>query len=227
MILKDKNQIVAEKKHDFESLVSVVYVLRSKEGCPWDREQTHESIRRCLIEEAYEVVEAIDNKDSELLREELGDLIFQAVFHAQIESEEGRFIIEDVVSDICDKMIGRHPHVFGNKSVRNADEVPLSWDTIKKEEKSKKGKSATVFNAPPGLPSLIKAQKFQSKARKNFGVGFQSKEEAVAYAMAHIDDIPKAVFALSAAADFDGVDIEKALDDELKNFVSHISEENL
>ncbi len=224
MKMKDKDQILSEESHDFESLVSVMSVLRGENGCPWDKEQTHGSIRRCLIEEAYEVVEAIDNNDANLLREELGDLIFQAVFHAQIEREEGRFTIDDVVSDICEKMIRRHPHVFGDKSIENASEVPLSWDSIKKKEKNRKGERSTVFNAPPSLPSLIKAQKFHSKARKNFGAGFASRDEAIEYARCHLDNIPEAVFALSAAAEFDGIDLEKELNDEIGRFTSKLED---
>ena len=119
--MKNKLELLKEDKHDFDSLVSVMAALRSEGGCPWDMEQTHSSVRKCLIEETYEVIEAIDKNDALLLREELGDLLFQVVFHARIEDEEGRFTIDDVVHDITHKMITRHPHVFADTVVADSD----------------------------------------------------------------------------------------------------------
>lgn len=107
--MKDKETLVGEKTHDFESLVSLTEILRSPDGCPWDREQTHKSVRPCLIEEAYEVCEAIDTDNAVLMREELGDLMFQVMFHAEIEKEKGTFDIGGVIDGICAKMIARHP----------------------------------------------------------------------------------------------------------------------
>lgn len=120
--LKTKSELLKENKHDFNSLVSVMAALRSEGGCPWDIEQTHSSVRKCLIEETYEVIEAIDKHDPALLREELGDLMFQVVFHARIEDEEGRFNIDDVVHDITHKMITRHPHVFAETVVSDSED---------------------------------------------------------------------------------------------------------
>ena len=133
--MKTKAELLKEEKHDFDSLVSVMDAIRSEGGCPWDMEQTHKSVRKCLIEETYEVIEAIDKDNSALLREELGDLLFQIVFHARIEKEEGRFEIDDVINDITHKMIVRHPHVFADTVVKDSDEVIVNWDNIKKEEK--------------------------------------------------------------------------------------------
>ena len=109
-----KKQLVNEKNHDFNSLRMLTEVLRGKGGCPWDMEQTHESIRNDIIEETYEVVEVIDNYDPKLLREELGDVLFQVMFHSRIEEEAGRFSVDDVINEVCEKMISRHPHVFGD-----------------------------------------------------------------------------------------------------------------
>jgi tetrapyrrole methylase family protein/MazG family protein len=220
-MLKDKQTLLSEEKHDFDSLVSIMDILRSDEGCPWDREQTHESIRKCLIEETYEVVEAIDNDDAVLMREELGDLIFQAVFHAKIESERNNFDIYDSVNDICQKMINRHPHVFADKTVSAADAVVLNWDQIKKEEKKQKSISESLRNVPPYLPALLKAQKVHDKARKKLDIGFSTKEEALDFVRRNIDkSIAQCVFALAAAASFDGTDMEKSLNDVIDLFTS-------
>ena len=125
--------LMKKTHYDFEDLVSITRILRSEEGCPWDREQDHHSTRVCLIEETYEVAEAIDNEDPALLREELGDLLFQILFHAQIEDEKGVFDVTDVVDDISKKMVHRHPHVFGNVQVENSGEVLKNWENIKTE----------------------------------------------------------------------------------------------
>ena len=122
-----KNKLKTENKHDFESLRTLVEILRSEDGCPWDREQTHTSIRNDLIEETYEVVEGIDKDDRELIREELGDVMFQVMFHSRIEEEQGVFSVDDVINDICAKMIFRHPHVFGDISVEGSAQVLDNW----------------------------------------------------------------------------------------------------
>ena len=162
-----KNKLKNEAKHDFNSLRELVEVLRSEGGCPWDREQTHASIRADIIEETYEVIEAIDNSDPELLREELGDVMFQVMFHSRIEEEEGRFTVEEVVHDICEKMIVRHPHVFGTVEVSGTGEVLDNWDKIKKEEKSRKTARQSMEAVPKQLPTLMRVQKIAKKARKD------------------------------------------------------------
>ena len=131
---KDVEILLSEKKHNFDSLVRIMALLRSENGCPWDREQTHESIRNNFIEETYEVIEAIDTSDTKLLREELGDVLLQVVMHAQMEREEGRCTFSDVVNDICHKMIHRHPHVFGDVKAGSVGEVLAIWESIKSEE---------------------------------------------------------------------------------------------
>ncbi len=124
--------------HTFEELISVVETLRSENGCPWDKEQTFESLKPCLLEEAGEVVEAIDKKDRENLCEELGDLLFHVLIYSQIAKEQGYFRLEDVVDGICEKMIRRHPHVFGETGPLSPEESRNLWNEIKKQEKSKK-----------------------------------------------------------------------------------------
>ena len=122
---------------EIEELKNVIKRLRAKDGCPWDREQTHKSIRKDFIEETYEVIEAIDTDDKKLLREELGDVLLQVVFHARIEEEAGEFNIDDVANDICVKLIHRHPHIFADVNVSGSSDVLRNWEAIKSEEKSR------------------------------------------------------------------------------------------
>lgn len=124
--------------HTFEELIAVTGRLRSEHGCPWDKAQTHESLKTCLTEESGEVIAAIDNGDMENLCEELGDLLFQVMMHSQIAQESGTFTIDDVVDGICEKMIRRHPHVFGNVTVNSPEEGLALWNAIKKQEKAEK-----------------------------------------------------------------------------------------
>ena len=152
------------EKYGFEDLVLIVQLLRGKGGCPWDMEQTHKSIRRDFIEETYEVIEAIDTEDPKLLREELGDVMLQVVFHAQIEREEGRFDIDDVANDICAKLIYRHPHVFGELKIDNSADVLKNWDKIMGVEKQRNTLTDKLRSIPPMLPALMRAQKVGKKA---------------------------------------------------------------
>jgi tetrapyrrole methylase family protein / MazG family protein len=152
----------------FDRLVTIMRRLRGPGGCPWDAEQSHESLKRYLLEECYEVLEAIDTKNPELLKEELGDLMLQPVFHAAIAEEKGEFTIDDVLGTICDKLVLRHPHVFGDQVIKTADEQVENWERIKKEEKGEERKSA-LSGVPPHLPALMKAQKITEKAAR---VGF-------------------------------------------------------
>ena len=156
-VLKNK------QSYTFEDLLAVTRILRSENGCPWDREQDHHSIRAELIEETYEVIEAIDNEDSKLLREELGDLLFQIVFHSQIEAESERFDIEGVINDITAKMVHRHPHVFGDVNVENSAQVLSNWEVIKTEEKQRNTLLEKLRAIPPMLPALMRASKVGKK----------------------------------------------------------------
>ncbi|NQT24486.1 nucleoside triphosphate pyrophosphohydrolase [candidate division KSB1 bacterium] len=135
--------------------------LRSEEGCPWDKEQTHESLKPYLIEETYEVLETIDSGDKEALREELGDFVLQAVFHAQIAAEAGDFTMEDVLNTINDKLIRRHPHVFGDVQIETAEEQKIHWETLKHK---KEGKISVIEGVPKNAPALLRAHRVQQKA---------------------------------------------------------------
>ncbi len=150
--------------YTYEDLLAVVELLRSEGGCPWDMEQTHRSIRNDFIEETYEVIEAIDTEDGDLLREELGDVLLQVVFHARIEEEKGSFGMDEVANDICAKLIHRHPHVFGTLHVENAAEVLRNWEAIKGEEKSRVTMTDKLRAIPPMYPALMRAQKVGKKA---------------------------------------------------------------
>ncbi len=151
-------------------LVDVMGRLRAPGGCPWDREQTHESLRPYLVEEAYEVLEAIDRGDVPALRDELGDVLLQVVFHAAIAAEDGRFRLADVARAIADKLVRRHPHVFGDVQVHDADEVVRNWRRIKAEERRAAGGDPSVLaTVPPGQPALARAQQIGEKLAQ---VGF-------------------------------------------------------
>ena len=151
----------------FRKLCEIVAKLRAPGGCPWDREQTHESLLPALIEEAYEVAEAADAKNDAHFREELGDLLLLVVMHAEIAQESGRFNIDNVLQEISDKLVRRHPHVFGTSDARDSGAVLKQWEAIKREEK--KADSHYLASLPKALPALIRGQKAQSKvARVNF-----------------------------------------------------------
>ncbi|MDT8715744.1 nucleoside triphosphate pyrophosphohydrolase [Clostridium sp. 19966] len=163
-----------DDKKDFSDLLDIMSKLRAQDGCPWDREQTHESLKNYVVEEAYEVVEAIEENDYDKIVEELGDVLFQVVFHSQIGSEDGYFNINDVISAICEKMINRHPHVFGDTRVANSEEVLVKWDEIKNKEKNMKSVTEQIEHVAKTLPSLIRAYKIQEKAMK---ITSQDREE--------------------------------------------------
>lgn len=152
---------------DFERLIEIMASLRGEKGCPWDKEQTRESLKPFLIEETYEVLEAIDEKDPEKIKEELGDLLFQIIFHSRIAEEKGEFNIHDVIRKISDKMIARHPHVFGEERFETSEEVLRQWEERKKEEG--KIRESILEGIPKELPSLLRAQRIQARAAR---VGF-------------------------------------------------------
>jgi tetrapyrrole methylase family protein/MazG family protein len=163
----------------FDRLVDIMKRLRGPDGCPWDKEQTHATLKAYLIEEAYEVIDAIDGKTDSDILEELGDVLLQVVFHAQIGAEENRFTIEDVGQSIADKLVRRHPHVFGDVAVETSDQVVENWEAIKSQEKqTKKIDESALSGVPRHLPALLRAQSFQKKAAR---VGFDwEKVEEVA-----------------------------------------------
>ncbi len=160
---------------DFTGLVHIMAKLRGDDGCPWDKEQTHQSLRQYLLEEAHEVLDALDSGDMSHLREELGDLLLQVVFHAQLASEAGTFDISDVIKAISDKLIRRHPNVFGDAKISSAEEQSVNWEKIKKLE----GKSSTIEGVPKSLSGLLRAWRIQQKAAT---VGFDWPSEEPVWA---------------------------------------------
>ena len=193
--------------------------LRAPDGCPWDQDQTHQSIARCLVEEASEVLEAIDREDTDLLREELGDLLLQVVFHAQIEEEAERFDLEDVAREISEKLIRRHPHVFGDPRDKEEDAGAVidRWEKIKAEEKKARGEDDTTKlfkNLPPQIPATLHADKSYKQACK---IGLQSEgdwnEGVVDQLSEGLDESKagRALFEHVAACHKAGIDPESAL----------------
>jgi len=169
-------------------LVDVMKRLRSPGGCPWDREQTHESLKPYLLEEAYEVLSAIDMQDDEEIKEELGDLLLQIVFHAQLADEENRFSIDDVAESIVKKLIRRHPHVFSEVKVNGSEEVLRNWEKIKKDE----GKKSALDGVPPTLPALLKARRVQEKA-KRVGFDWDNAQGAFEKVAEEVNELRKAI----------------------------------
>ena len=157
------------KKELFESLVEVIATLRGENGCPWDREQTHTSLKSTLIEETYETVEAIDSGDPEKLKEELGDLLLNIMLQAQIAAENQDFDIYDVIDTLTEKLIRRHPHVFGDVQVDDAEEVVKNWEAIKRQEAGYEDRKSALDGIPNALPALLRGQKIQKRAAR---VGF-------------------------------------------------------
>lgn len=180
-----------QKKYTYEDFLEIIKTLRSENGCPWDREQTHQSLRPCMMEEAAEVVAAIRIYDRtgeyENLREELGDVLLQVVMHAEIAKEENLFTMEDVINEVAEKMVRRHPHVFGDVMVSGSGQVLENWEEIKKKEKEVRSEAATPLKEIPiELPALTRAPKVLKKADKfyepgeEYTVSVQKLKEAVA-----------------------------------------------
>lgn len=216
--------------NDLYRLVEVMKRLRSEHGCPWDREQTHETLKPYLLEEAYEVLNAIDSKDDTHLMEELGDLLLQIVFHAQLAAEEGRFTIDDVARSIVNKLVRRHPHVFSDVKVKNAQEVLKNWEQIKKDE----GKKSVLDGIPEHLPALLKARRVQEKA-KRVGFDWDSVDGVVEKLVEEIKELIEAVgkgkvqdaeeefgdilFSLVNISRFLGIDAEDSLRKTINKFM--------
>ena len=167
-----------KKSYTVNDLVDIMRLLRGKDGCPWDREQDHHSIRKNFLEETYEVLEAIDDDDPDLLREELGDVLLQVIFHSQMESEKDSFNFDDVSDEICKKLIIRHPHVFGDLDVNNSKEVLKNWDNIKQQTKKQETYTETLTSVPKVLPALMRSYKIGQRA-KRAGMDFIDTNEAL------------------------------------------------
>lgn len=178
--------------YDINDLLEIVAILRSENGCPWDREQTHKSIRNDLLEEAYEVADAIDRDDNTDLIEELGDLLLQVVFHSQIGTEDKAFNFNQVADGICKKLVYRHPHVFANVKADTSEEVLNNWDKLKKTEKHMSSFTDTLKAVPTVFPSLMRAQKVQKRAAKA-GYDFSGIEDTVGKLEEELAELKKAI----------------------------------
>lgn len=179
-----------KENYDIYDLIKIMEYLRSEDGCPWDREQSHESIRSNVIEEAYEVADAIDSGSQEMLVEELGDLLLQVVFHARMDEEAGGFNFDDVCDGICKKLVYRHPHVFGDVNADTSDEVLKNWDALKKTEKKQESFTDTLNSVPKAFPALMRSQKVQKRAARA-GFDFDNKSDVydkVAEEMVELSD---------------------------------------
>jgi len=215
-MIRDKRaeELVQKEKYDTSDLIDLVALLRSENGCPWDRVQTHQSVRKHLIEETYEVVEAIDNDDMKLMREELGDLLFQVVFHAQIAAEDGAFTFDDVVDDVCKKMIIRHPHVFGDLSAETEGEIRDNWDMIKMQTKDQSSVCDVLDGVSRSLPSLMRAKKIAGKAKKG-GLDSRTPEQIIGDVLYGVSEV---------CSELD-IDPEKALYDSCERAIERAREE--
>ncbi|MDE6385499.1 MAG: nucleoside triphosphate pyrophosphohydrolase [Eubacterium sp.] len=178
--------------YDIHDLIKLVTVLRAPGGCPWDREQTHESIKKNFIEETYEVIEAINKNDCDGLKEELGDVLLQVALHCEMEREKGSFDFNDVANDICQKLVIRHPHVFGNLTAENEDEALSNWDAVKLKTKGMKKQSESMLKVPREFPALMRAQKIQQKAAKA-GFDWDDKAGAIEKLYEEINELNNAL----------------------------------
>ncbi len=208
-------ELCKKEKYNIQDLLDIMVILRGENGCPWDKEQDHRSIRTCLIEEAYESAEAIDRDSDQMLCEELGDLLLQVVFHAQIAQEAGGFTFDDICDGICRKMIVRHPHVFSDGRADTSEQVLDRWDEIKAQTKGQKTLRQTLDGVCSALPALMRAGKLAKKAHK-----------AGAYEIPHPlrdgsdpDQIGEILFQIAAQAAQNGVDAEDALQKKCVSFL--------
>ncbi|MHB9942740.1 nucleoside triphosphate pyrophosphohydrolase [Clostridium sporogenes] len=226
---------VSNNNYDFMDLLDIMDKLRGEDGCPWDKEQTHTSLKKYLIEESYEVIEAIDNKDVDMLIEELGDVLLQVVFHSQIGKEDGFFEIKDVIQSICDKMINRHPHVFSDLEINNSNEVLENWDKIKSMEQGNETYTDSIRHIAKTLPALMRADKVQKKAAK-VGFDWENIEDAMKKIIEEykeIEDVYKSknkvkileeigdlLFSVVNVARFLDIDPENALNYSIDKFIN-------
>lgn len=219
--------LVGKNKYNINDLVEIVKILRSENGCPWDKVQTHKSIKKDFVEEVYEALEAIDADSPEMLREELGDVLLQVVFHSVIEEELERSSLEDIVTELCEKLIVRHPHVFGDVKADTVDKVLTNWDSIKKETKGQKTFSDTLESVPKNFPALMRSQKLGKRANRA-GIDFENADEVRQKMINKLENAQGNVTAeqlgeiLMLAANFarlNDLDAEQALADNCNDFV--------
>lgn len=225
-------QFAYKESYSVEDLREIVKILRAPGGCPWDIEQTHESIRRNFIEEAYEVAEAIDEQDTAHLKEELGDVLLQVLFHASIEEDAGRFDLDDVADGICKKLIFRHPHVFTPQTVGSLEEELNNWEELKRQEKGQTTDTDTLRSVAKSLPGLWRAEKIQAKAERagfewpNVQAAMEKLEEEVGELKAAVADntnveeeLGDLLFAAVKIARFFQIDAEDALAGTCEKFI--------
>jgi MazG family protein len=224
----------------FERLLDIMARLRDGDGCPWDREQTRTSLKAYLLEEAYEVLEAIEAGDSRAMEEELGDLLFQVVFHAQLARELGEFTMADVLARLCDKMVSRHPHVFGDASVSTPGEALTQWEIIKQRQAEEAGRRRSIIDGVPrALPSLLRAQRLQAKAARvrfdwpDAASAWAKVNEEVAEAAAALpagdrrriqEELGDVLFSVVNVARLSGIDAEEALGGAIDKFRRRFTE---
>lgn len=225
-----------KEQYDFNDLLKIMEILRAPGGCMWDREQDHHSIRRNFIEETYEVCEAIDEDDTEHMKEELGDVLLQVVFHTQMEKEKGVFDINDVADGICKKLIFRHPHIFGDVEVSSSEEILSNWDDLKRKEKHQETDTSALASVAKSLPGLIRAEKLQKKAAK-VGFDWPDAQGALDKVDEELDEVRRAMqgdgdpeeeigdllFAAVNAARHLKVDPERAMEKTCNKFVSRFA----
>ncbi len=227
---------IRQDSYGLNDLEKIVTILRAPGGCPWDGEQTHESLRRGLIEESCEVIEAINEQNPEHLKEELGDVLLQVVFHADIEREAGRFTLDDVADGICKKLIFRHPHVFGDVQVSGSDEVLVNWDELKREEKHQESYTDTLTSVAKSLPALWRAEKVQKKAKKagfdwsdaqgavdKLSEELSELKEAMAQGTNIHEELGDLLFAAVNVSRFVEADPEEALNAATEKFISRFA----
>ena len=237
MTRDEKLEMILQKKaYDAKDLVTIVELLRLPGGCPWDMEQTHKSIRNDLIEETYEVIEAIDKEDPALLREELGDVLLQVAMHARMEEEQGRCTFDDVANDICQKMIHRHPHVFGDVVAKTSDQVLANWEVIKSEEKSRETVTDKLRAIPRQYPALLRAAKVGKKARMMDFPSADAVADKVTEELAEVrealasgngdavaEEIGDLLLSVASLARLAGVDPEQALSRATDKFIDRFA----
>ena len=212
------NEMKSKTRFNADDLRKIMVILRSPEGCPWDRVQTHKSIRQDLLEEAYETAEAIDCESDEMLCEELGDVLLQVMFHSRIAEEEGRFTVDDVYTGVCKKMIERHPHIFGDVKVDSVDDVLTNWDAIKQNSKKRDTLNEQLEGVCKALPALMLASKYVSKCLKN-GIEVSGSD----ISDVNEESVGDMLFDIVVAAKKNGVDPELALQKKCKKFLENLS----
>lgn len=212
-------ELKEKDKYTSDDLRKIMEILRSENGCPWDKVQTHRSIRQDLLEEAYETVEAIDMESDEMLCEELGDVLLQVMFHSRIAEEEGRFTVDDVYTGVCRKMIERHPHIFGEVKVETVDDVLTNWDAIKQNSKNRETVKEQLDGVCKALPSLMLASKYISKSMKN-GIEFDTP---VLDGQITAEMIGETLFDIVALAKKNNIDPELALKEKCEKYVKNIT----